>query len=106
MIVGADKLEPALKFTVAALRFAVPAPVTVEPELKLNAGLAEKLRLAPEATVKPAASVPPPENAKVATLAATVPPVLLLKSTETVLVVPAVFSKVPVLLNTPFGAVD
>src|SRR5260370_32045121 len=41
--------------------------------------------VAPEAAENPAASVPPPEKFSVPKFAATVPPVLLLKTTATVL---------------------
>src|SRR6516225_798202 len=78
LFVAVLKLELALKFTVPPLNASV----------------------APEAALKPAASVPPPEKFSVPAFTATVPPVSLLNATLTVLLVaPVTCWNVPALLN-------
>jgi hypothetical protein len=99
LFVAVLRLELALKFTTPAEKFAVPAPLTEDPALKLKVPL-EKLSEAPEAALKPDASVPPPEKVScVPAFATTVPPLVLLNATLTVSLVPPVISNVPALLN-------
>src|SRR5229473_7369189 len=101
LFVAVVSVELALKFTAAAEKLAVPAPLTDDPALKLKVP-PEKLSVAPAAAVNPAASVPPPEKVScVPGFAVTVP--LLLNATLIVSLVPPVIWKVPRLLNA--GAV-
>ena|SRR5208282_3543428 len=91
---------PAVKVTTA-----LPAPVT--GPVKAYVPLLPKVNVAPLATENDPTAVLILERDSVPAFTATVPPVLLLKGTETVLVaVPPVFSKVPELLNAPFGVVS
>src|SRR4029077_14152983 len=98
LFVAVLRLELALKFTVAAEKFAVPAPLTDDPALKLKVP-PEKLNDAPVAALKLAASVPPPEKVSAPVFAATVPPLRLLNGALTVSFVHPVISHVPALLN-------
>src|SRR5208282_2155272 len=84
---------PAVKVTTA-----LPAPVT--GPVKAYVPLLPKVNVAPLATENDPTAVLILERDSVPAFTATVPPVLLLKGTETVLVaVPPVFSKVPLLFR-------
>src|SRR5260370_9836108 len=75
LFVAVFSVELALKFTAVAEKLAVPAPLTEDPALKLKVP-PEKFSVAPEAALKPAASVPPPANTRIPTFAFTVPVLL------------------------------
>src|SRR4029077_17614559 len=97
LFVAVFSVELALKFTAAPEKLAVPAPLTEDPALKLKVP-PEKLSVAPEAALKPAASVPPPEKFScVPVFTVTVP--VLLSATPIVSLVPPVICNVPALLN-------
>src|SRR5260370_20570211 len=94
LFVAVFSVELALKFTAVAEKLAVPAPLTEDPALKLKVP-PEKFSVAPEAALKPAASVPPPANTRIPTFAFTVP--VLLNTTLTVFQIPPVICNVPAL---------
>src|SRR5579863_2569646 len=94
-------------FAVPAVKVTTAVPEPVIGPVKAYVPLLPNDSASPVATENPPTALLMFEKDRVAALADTVAPVLLLKGTVILLLpVPEVFSKVPALLNAPFGVVS